>query len=147
MNPTETSRRALYASVGYKSPAVYYAVSLGMLRADGTDGCGYVTSNTSLDAAVAEAFRMATFYLADRGDGSVPYASVKLTVTEHCMPCNGSGYTSRTPRRSVKCKACKGTGGERPVFETIVAAYDNGRDAVRLTYVNDVHPTTKEASS
>jgi hypothetical protein len=112
-----------------------YAVWLHMSRND-KPGCGYGTSTgpdagrQTLGDIMAEAFRMATFYLSDRGDGA--YTRVDVRVEEHCAACSGSGTTGRTRTlKPIKCKACKGGGARREVFHATWKPYDHGgRDFV-----------------
>ena len=113
-----------------------YNVWLNMHRGD-RFGCGYGTSTRPDDAdrrtlgdLMADAFRMATFYLSDRGDGA--YTHVDVRVEEHCAVCDGTGTVGRGLRRKpAKCKACKGDGARREVLATRWRAYDNGgRDFV-----------------
>ena len=113
-----------------------WTVWLNMSRTD-NPGCGYGTSTKPGDRGretfgdvMAEAFRMATFYLSDRGDGA--YDRVDVHAESCCAACGGTGQDGRSrPTRPIKCKACKGKGGRAVILACTWALYDNeGKDFV-----------------
>ena len=120
------------------NPPLTWCVWLNMSR-EGKPGCGYGTSTCPGDKGhetfgdvMAKAFRMATFYLSDRGDGA--YDRVDVRAESCCAACGGCGTVGRARTlKPVKCKACKGDGLRTEILRCTWTPYDNGgRDFVQI---------------
>jgi DnaJ-class molecular chaperone len=93
-------------------PETYWAGWVQVIRPDGTRGCGVSIQGRTLADCIADGFRNGTYYLA------MGYEVELQGMVRFCEGCRGSGWSMRTPRKSVKCKACRGV-GELGTFDDI----------------------------
>jgi len=91
---------------------------------NGKAGCSSGSEGPSLDAALAKAFQVATYYLLECG------YNVTVTLETHCAGCYDAGTIRGKRGKQFRCPECKGKPPEEKIGPFPAVLHENVAHAV-----------------